>query len=264
MRFLLSSGAAFRICTLKETQALAAELGYDGLELMLPPRNVPAQDSDRDTDYEVLKKVPVVHAPNDLFDEARFVSALREGIDVARLIGAPAVNMHPPSLSFGGRDNVRRGIEIIQQTQRESGLRVLYEVLVDPTGLSAERRASFKETQAYYSVEEWVTDIEEYDLAATLDTCHIGTWGKDPAYYLQRLGSRLQHVHFSDYSRTQTKEHLVPGEGDVDLAGFLRTLAQTHPDITVTVEINPEDSVEGAREAARRSRDYIRGVLAES
>jgi len=250
---------AFRVHTLRETEELALELGYDGLELMLPPRHLPPEDAKRDENYGVLSTVRVVHAPGDWFDERRYISSLREGVRVAEVTGAAIVNAHPAARYFGGERNVARGVAQILQLEKETGLTIAYEGLVNKKGLKPERQQWFAKQQAHDSVAAWVDEVREHDLSATLDTCHVGTWGEEPAAYLEQLGDRLRHVHFSDYSRLDRIEHLVPGEGDVDLTGFLQALRKTHPDITLTIEISPEHTAEGVRQAARQSLEYIAG-----
>ncbi|HLD26244.1 MAG TPA: sugar phosphate isomerase/epimerase [Candidatus Andersenbacteria bacterium] len=262
MRLLLSSGLAFKCLSLHETEALALDIGYDGLELMMPPRGMTSGETDRDTDFASVSRAPLVHAGGDLFDVPRYTQSLSEAVAAARQAGATMINVHPPAAQFGGRAHVVWGIEYLQQQQQAHGIDFLYEVLVDPGGVAVERQAWFAARQAYFTLDDWVRDVETYDLRATLDTCHVGTWGVEVAQYVERLGDRLAHVHFSDYNRTTRREHLVPGEGDVDLTGFLRALAARRPEITLTVELNPVETPAAVREAAECSREYIAQALA--
>ncbi len=240
---------------------MALSLGYDGIEIMMPPRHHGPGETERDTAYETVQQALAVHAPGDVFDAERFAASLEDGIAVAQKVQAKILNVHPASASFGGRENVVQAIELIQRRREETGVTISYEVLVDPKGLSAERQERFAQMQAYQSMDEWVEDVKKYNLLATLDTCHVATWRQEPAKYVQRLGENLAHVHFSDYDSTTGTEHLLPGEGEVDLAGFLRELQKHRPDVMLSLELIPRETKEESTEAARRSIEFIRSAL---
>ena len=53
-----------------------------------------------------------------------------------------------------------------------------------------------------------------------------------------RMGSRLRHVHLTDGSGSAKDEHLVPGRGAMDAAGFLGHLADAGFDGRIVLEIN--------------------------
>lgn len=262
MQILLSTGVGYKTHTLREIEALALGLGYDGVELMLPPRHLSAAESDRDTSYETLTAAPVVHAPGDIYDQARFRAALDDAVGVAQMIGAQIVNIHPPALAQGGVDNVVAGITYLKEVEQESGVTIAYEVLVDPAGIAIDRQAAFFEQQAYPTLLEWVGAIKDHHLAATLDTCHVATWGEDPTKYIEVLGEQLLHVHFSDYSVARKEEHLLPGTGDIELVPFLRTLVQQRPNITITVEIQPGITPDDVASRSRRSLSFIQHAVA--
>jgi sugar phosphate isomerase/epimerase len=57
----------------------------------------------------------------------------------------------------------------------------------------------------------------------------------------------------------------LPGEGDLDLVGFLRTLEAMGVDCPVSVELfNPGFQALPAEEAARLAHDATRAVIAEA
>lgn len=263
MKILLSTGVGYLTHSLPEIEKLALQLGYDGVEIVMPPRHLSASETLRDTSYDGLSHAVTLHSPGDIYDQRRFHSALDDACGVAQIAGATKVVVHPASLRYGGRANVIEAIEYIKQKQRETNLTIAYEVLLDPAGLAPERQESFREMQAYISLEDWLADVKQYDLAACLDTAHIGTWQRDPAELLEQLGPNLAHVHFGDYNKTTQTEHLVPGTGNVALAPFLRALANTHPDITLTQELQPPTTVQAVENAARQSIKFIKEALGE-
>lgn len=262
MQILLSTGAAAKTHTLGETEAMALSLGYAGLELMPPPLHQPLGESKRDTNFASLTQVPVMHAIGDVYDQPRFRAALDTSINIAQEVKIPMVNIHPASLAFGGRQNVIDGVEYIKQLQAQTGIIIAYEILVDPNGVHPSRQAWFKQQQAYTSIEAWLDDVLEYDLAATLDTCHVGTWHSDPAEFIEPLADHLVHVHFSDFDQIEHREHILPGTGQVPLQKFLQVLQVKRSDITLTVEIDPVNEKNLVEERARQSIQYIQQTLA--
>lgn len=261
MNILLCSGVAYKTHTLKEIEDVALRLGYAGLEAMPPPSHLPQEQQTRDTDYAALQYAPVVHGRGDIYTQENFRAALDDTILIAQQIGAKVINMHPASRALGGRENVLEGIAYLKEVQEKTGITIAYEMLVDPNGVREDRKEWFAQQQAYDSIEEWIADVHEYNLAATLDTCHAGTWEKDPLEYIEKVGKNLTHIHFSDFNTTTKEEHLVPGHGNVQLQPFLKALNNSHPTITLTVEISPKDTKEEVEQDAKESIEYIRKAL---
>jgi sugar phosphate isomerase/epimerase len=261
MNILFCSGVAYKTHTLQEIEEVALSLGYAGLEIMPPPAHLPPDQQQRDTDYASVRHAPVVHGRGDIYTTDAFKAALDETVIIAKTVGAITINMHPASRAFGGRQNVLDGIAYMKEVEAKTEITIAYELLVDPNGVHPDRKQWFAQQQAYDSIEDWITDVKEYDLAATLDTCHIGTWGRDPEPYIEQVGKNLKHVHFSDFNTTRKEEHLMPGEGNVHLVPFLRTLNNLHPDITLTMEISPKNTKEEVEADAKRSIEYIQQAL---
>lgn len=261
MQILLSSGIACQTHSLRQTEQFARELGYDGIELMLPPRHRRGGALETQGEITSLSTVRVVHAPNDFYDAARFRSSLTDALTAAQAVGAPVVTIHPASAYFGGRRNVEQGIALIKDLERSSGIVIGYEVLARAVGTDSGWHTHIAKQQPYRTLAEWLGDVRRYHLAATLDTCHVATWGEDPARYIETLGKRLVHVHFSDYDQRGAREHLIPGHGGIALSSFLRTLADRAPEMTVTVEVNPcttpAESVRSAHESIQFIRDAV-------
>lgn len=79
----------------------------------------------------------------------------------------------------------------------------------------------------------------------TLDTTHLGTWGLDPLAVYERLRERVVHVHLSNYDG---QEHRSPPDGRLPLAELLHRLARDGYQGVVTVETGP-DALDAADEA---------------
>lgn len=261
MNILFCTGVAYKTHTLKEAEEFARVLGYAGVEIMPPPSHLPPEQRNRDTNYASLSHAHVVHGRGDIYTKENFRAALDDTIAIAQTANASVINMHPASRAHGGRQNVLDGIAYIKEMEEKTGITIAYELLVDPNGVHPGRKKWFQEQQAYDSIEGWIADVKEYDLAATLDTCHIGTWGKDPEAYIEKVGKNLRHIHFSDFNTTTKEEHLMPGEGNVSLIPFLHALNRLHPDISVTLEINPKNTKEEVEVDATQALEYVRAAL---
>lgn len=258
MKYLLSSGIGYRTHTLREIEELARNEGFDGLELNLPPRHLPADESKRDTDYTSVTTIKAIHAPGDVYDYTRFTSALQDTLKLAEQLNAPLINIHPATLSEGGRENVVQGIKAIKEAEETTTITIAYEILVNPYGLEEDRQQYFLQQQAYDSPQDYVADVKKYDLTATLDAAHLGAWGIPSHEFIAALGENLKHVHLSDYSKQQKREHLLLGEGDLDLITFLKELEQrVQETIHVTVELHPLATREEVVQAIRKSAQYI-------
>lgn len=264
MKILLSTGIGYLTHSLPDVEKMAFDLGYDGVEIVMPPRHMGVSETRRDTSYNTLSHAVSVHAPGDIYDQPRFRSALDDACDIAQMIGATIVVAHPASLRYGGRKNVTDAIMHMKHKQQETNLTIVYEILVDPSGLQPERQEQFREQQAYENPEQWIADVKDYDLAACLDTAHIGTWRVEPVSFIEKLGSNLAHAHFSDYDTIHKIEHLVPGTGNVALVPFLQALANSHPEITLTLELHPPTTVQAVESVARQSIGFIREVLRDT
>jgi len=93
----------------------------------------------------------------------------------------------------------------------------------------------------------------------TLDTTHLGTWGLDPLAVYQKLRYRLAHVHLSNFDG---REHRPPADGDLPLSKLLRRLASERYRGAISVESHPQaleaEEEERCRLALRRALAFCR------
>jgi sugar phosphate isomerase/epimerase len=81
----------------------------------------------------------------------------------------------------------------------------------------------------------------------------------------QRFGHRLRHVHLSDNAGKGWDSHLPPGEGVLDIDGFLRDLADSGFDGTVSLEVDLRkrlDDPAGVRSLLVEMREQVESLLA--
>jgi sugar phosphate isomerase/epimerase len=71
----------------------------------------------------------------------------------------------------------------------------------------------------------------------TLDTTHVGTWGWDLLGAYGSLAERIAHVHLSNYDG---REHRAPLDGHLPLDALLRRLHEDRYRGAISIESNPQ------------------------
>ena len=209
----------------------AAELGYDGVEVMVWNERASqqlhsvAREAER-TGMPVL----AVHAPCLAITQRVWstepAERLRRSVVLAAGLGAPTVVLHPPF-----RWQRRYAATLARQVgelERAHGVAVAMENMF-PLRRGRVRVSSY--TPGHDPTEP---GAEHY----TLDLSHTATAGDDALAMLDRMGDRLRHVHLTDGTGLERDEHLVPGRGTQPCAEVLGRLRTTGFEGTVVVEIS--------------------------
>jgi sugar phosphate isomerase/epimerase len=213
----------------------AVRLGYDGLEVMVYTDPV-SQSGDalvRLVDYH---QVPVlaVHAPGLLLTQLVWGrepwSKLMRAKDLAELLGAKTVVVHPP---FRWQREYTRGFEQgITRMSEETDVIFAVENMFPI-------RAGASEVSGY--TPHW--DPTKLDVPnVTLDLSHTAASASDAIAMANDLGARLAHIHLADGTGVSNgpvpDEHLVPGRGKQPCAELLRGVAATGYRGMVVAEVN--------------------------
>ena len=197
---------------------IAAELGYDGVELMVWSDPV-SQDPAAVARLADRHGVPVlaVHAPCLAVTQrvwgADPIGRIRRSVAAAAQLGAETVVLHPPfrwqhayAAEFaaevaqaGEHAGVALAVENMFPVTRGRIATVPYSPGFDPTAVGHE----------HY----------------TLDVSHTAAAGSDALAMMDRMGSGLAHVHLADGSGGPRDEHLVPGRGEQPCAEVCERLA---------------------------------------
>ncbi|MFT4043561.1 MAG: sugar phosphate isomerase/epimerase [Gordonia sp. (in: high G+C Gram-positive bacteria)] len=255
--------------------AYAAELGYDGIELMVWGESV-SQDI-RHVEYLSDRyQIPVlsVHAPCLLISQRVWGRdpqvKLARAVSAAEDLGAATVVVHPP---FRWQRRYTAAFDdLVAGLEASSGVNVAVENmfpiradrLFGSGGGSAKRLASRGGPGPAASAFGKSTDPTEDGYAHyTLDLSHAATAGVDALAMLDRMGSRLSHLHLADGSGAANDEHLLPGEGTQPCVEVCRRLAASDFCGAVILEIGtgsartkPERS-----ELLARALDFARVAL---
>lgn len=226
---------------------LAAELGYDGVEVMVG-LDADSQDVRRLRRHATGHRVPVlaVHAPCLLITQ-RVWSAdperrLRRAVHVAGELGAATVVVHPPFR--WQRRYAERFADLVAELVADSGLAVAVENMYP-----VRRRVSA------FAPSPDPTDVGHAHY--TLDLSHTAAAGTDALALADRMGDRLAHVHLADGSGLPRDEHLVPGRGGEPCQALCERLRDTGYRGQVVVEV----STRNAGRPAGQVRDLADALL---
>jgi hypothetical protein len=99
---------------------LAQEIGFDGVELVMPSRRA-NESFAKDWSLTDVKNVLSVHAPVGCLNQKDYEKSLQDTSAVAKQTGAHRINIHPPSMAqtYGGRQNILQGIQAIKEASQQ-------------------------------------------------------------------------------------------------------------------------------------------------
>lgn len=201
--------------------SLAADLGYDGVEVMVTHRTETQQSSvlNRLCDEYGLPVV-AIHAPTLLLTQQVWGSAwdkLKRSAELAHGSGCSVVVAHPPFRWQGGyAEDFAEGIAAIEQ---ETGIQFAVENMYP-------WRAGGREATMY--LPHWDPVDQPYP-HVTWDFSHAATAEADSCEAVAALGQRLRHVHLTDgWSNGFKDDHLIPGRGEQRVAETMAMLADPH------------------------------------
>lgn len=211
--------------------AIAAELGYDGIEVMVWTDAI-SQSAAALRRLSTHHGVPIlaVHAPTLLVTQRVWGrepwTKLEMSCELAHEVGAGTIVLHPPFR--WQREYAMEFVDGVAAMSEREGIRLAVENMYP-------WRARQREMLAY--APGWDPVPHDYR-HVTLDLSHTATAGQDGLVVARALGERLVHLHLTDGSSSAKDEHLVPGRGDQPCDAVLGLLAERNWDGTVVVEVN--------------------------
>jgi sugar phosphate isomerase/epimerase len=234
--------------------AYAASLGYDAVEVMVGIDALSQQTAavKQLSDHHDLP-VCAIHSPCLLFTQRVWGTdpwgKLERSAEMAHAVGADVVVVHPP---FRWQKEYAAGfVDGIAALEESTGLAFAVENMY-PWRASARRGVEMY-------LPGWDPSEENYR-NATIDLSHAAIAQSSPVEMARRLGERLRHVHLTDGSGSAKDEHLVPGRGAMDAAGFLDHLAAGQFAGHIVLEINTRKAGTRAEREAdlRESLEFTR------
>lgn len=229
---------------------LAAELGYDGVEVMVWADPI-SQDPMALRRRSKQTGVPVlaVHAPCLLITQRvwspRPEERLRRSVQAAIDLDAPTVVIHPP---FRWQRKYADGFaDLVHSLSADSGVAIAVE------NMFPVRRFRGEVSAFHPSIDPTDVGYSSY----TLDLSHTAAAGVDAMALARRMGRALTHLHLADGTGAPRDEHLVPGRGGQPCAEVCEWLSTSGFDGQVVVEINTRR----ARGQADRAKDLAEALL---
>jgi sugar phosphate isomerase/epimerase len=210
---------------------LAAELGYDGVEVMVWGDPV-SQDIAAVAALADRYRMPVlaVHAPCLLISQRVWAAdpavRLQRAVAAAAELGAGIVVVHPPFR--WQRDYATAFGQQIAALEASSGVAIAVE------NMFPVRRGPLEVSSYLPSPDPTDVGYPHY----TLDLSHTAAAGVDALGMVQRMGRQLTHVHLADGSGSPRDEHLVPGRGSQPCAEVCLGLADRGFTGTVVIEVS--------------------------
>lgn len=211
--------------------ALAADLGYDGVEVMVWTDRV-SQDAAALSALSRYYGVPVlaIHAPTLLVTQRVWGKEpwvkVERAAKMAADLGASTVVVHPPFR--WQRDYAAEFVVGVAELAEEHGVAIAVENMYP-------WRTRNREVLAY--LPGWDPVPQPYR-DVTLDLSHTATAGSDALQMAADLGDRLRHLHLADGVGSARDEHLVPGRGGQPCGVLLGRLAELGWSGTVVVEVS--------------------------
>jgi sugar phosphate isomerase/epimerase len=249
-RVLFSTGSLYPLDT-SQSFALAAEAGYDGIEIMCDDR-YGTRDPQYLRELSDRYKLPVLvaHTPfssrlkgwGKVGDE---LSRVLRTLELAETLGCEALVVHLPHTMGRAILSLPRKTYVFPWLSPYRSLK---------TWIERELPAVQRNTPVKIALENmpiihegliradptWWNEVETWSKVhdhLTLDTTHWGTKGVDPLVAYRAAQSRVCHVHLSNYDG---EEHRLPQNGHLDLAAFLHALAADHFGGTISLEVGPD------------------------
>jgi len=240
---------------------MAAEAGYDGMEVIISETLRGHQGYRLLCDLNEIAPIYVLHAPfHGIRGWGDRMRALIKTIELAKGLAVPMVNFHPPKW-LNLEVKFWRWMYSVGDFQKELGDGAL---TIAVENMPCREKLLRFHPYILRRTGDMVRFIEERNLYLTFDCAHMGTTRANFEGNFLRLYKtrRVKNIHLSDYRNG--REHLLPGRGILPLADFLRRLKESRYDEMITLEIIPQElpEDEGAiKEALREMALYIRAEL---
>ncbi|MEI6208184.1 MAG: sugar phosphate isomerase/epimerase family protein [Desulfuromonadales bacterium] len=237
MLISLSTGCLFTL-PLRKVFELAAESGFDGVELIINQDFVGVNPGKLIRSLQEIATIHSIHSPFMMLDGwGDQTDCLKRCVDLAAECGIPLVNFHPPSwmrleIAFW------RWLHKIRDFQKEIGMDGKVIITLENMPWGGDYRIN---PYILSRPQRMIEFIHEHNLFMTFDCTHMGSGHTNfiNDFFLFYESGRIRNIHFSDYGNG--REHLLPGRGILPLTRFLNHLSNSDYQSTITLEIDPKE-----------------------
>ncbi len=210
--------------------AVAADLGYDGVEVLVT-HNGDSQNAAALNRLAERYEQPImaIHAPTLLLTQQVWGSAwnkIQRSAQMAVDVGADVVVVHPPFR--WQNDYAETFAQGVRDIADAFGVRIAVENMYP-------WRVRGREALAY--LPHWDPVPQDYP-DVTWDFSHAATADASSLDAVKALGSRLRHIHLTDGTSSTKDQHLIPGHGTQECVEVLRHVAENGFDGVVVAEIS--------------------------
>jgi sugar phosphate isomerase/epimerase len=245
---VLSTGSLYTY-GMERVFALAAQAGFDGVEILIDERWDTRQagylrrlSDEHHLSIYSLHSPFVMNVPGWPTDPIERVQATTT---LAQELGIETIVLHLPLrvgyLALSGFKrrlllptlpspfaNLRRWMEReLTAFEAHNGVRLCVE------NMPARQLLGRRFNPCWWNtVDEWLRFPH-----LTLDTTHLGTWGQDPVEVYRRVKERVSHVHLSNFNG---QEHRRLQDGHLPLADLLHAMRDDAYQGAIVVELNPK------------------------
>jgi len=274
MEFAFSTNA-FKKYSLAETINVLSEIGYTGIEILCDiPHAYPKTQSDSDISKirQLLSRLDLsisnlnaftLFAIGDTYhpswteiDPSYRKLRIDHTIDCIKLaskLGAKNISTEPGGSIVNNelsKDESLKlfedGINQVLNTAETENVTILVEPEPDLLIENSEQFVSF------------IKNFDSELIGLNLDIGHFFCIGEDPSQAIHKLSEYIRHVHLEDISADRRHNHLILGEGAIDISSALRSLEGIGYDGFITVELYPYQDCPAY--AAKQSMKFIKSL----
>ncbi len=239
---------------------LAAEFGYDGVELMVNhERRSQSPETVRELSEAFKMPITAVHVPCLVISQPVWGWSpqvkLRKSVEMALEVGARTVVVHPPFR--WQKEHTEPFCELVEELNKAHAGKI--EIAVENM----------------YNIEKFGRKVEPYvcNEDPTLgrfshlcfDTSHAAAARWDPIELYRKMDGRVRHIHLSDSTSTRGDEHLPPGMGTLPLTEFAKILLDDGFEGDIVLEVATAKLPESIRHrVARECLEWTRAAFKTS
>ena len=274
MQFAFSTNA-FKKFSLKDTIYTLSEIGYEGVEILCDiPHAYPKTltNSDINEIKQLLSKLRIsisnlnaftlfaigdTHHPSWIESDPELrkmrIGHTLDCIKLARKLDVGNISTEPggPIINQRLSENellkiFENGIHEILDTAENENVTVL----VEP-----EPRLLIENSQQFI---RFIKNFDSKYIGLNFDVGHFFCVGEDPSQVIYRLSDYVRHVHLEDIAADRTHQHLMLGEGAIDIDSFLKSLKDIGYEGFITIELYPYQ--EYPTYAAKQAMEFIKSL----